>query len=273
MPTDVRFITDAPQPGPWNMAVDEALLYDAIANGTATLRFYQWSAPTLSLGYFQPCAQRDGHGASRNCATVRRQSGGGAILHDRELTYSLVLPPGHRLIHNAPKLYDAVHATFIEVLLASLPAADRRSIRLRMRGNEPPTDGPEPFLCFQRRSPGDVVLENLGEMTATESTKSATDSSAPWKILGSAQRRHRGAILQHGSLLMERSPAAPELPGWKDLSTAPATAESLTPQLVEHLANRLNFHLNPHQLPTELQSLASDLANSKYGAASWTNRR
>ena len=72
------------------MAVDEALLIDAAENGVATLRFYQWSEPTLSLGYFQRYDDRDQHAASRECAVVRRQTGGGAILHDRELTYSLV---------------------------------------------------------------------------------------------------------------------------------------------------------------------------------------
>ncbi len=255
------------------MAVDEALLNDAIANGTATLRFYQWSEPTLSLGYFQSCAEREQHSASRSCAVVRRQSGGGAILHDRELTYSLVLRPGHRLIQDAPKLYDAVHASFIDVLATSLPAADRPLIRLRMRGNEPAGGGPEPFLCFQRRSPGDVVLEQVGAAIATESTKSAVDSPVAWKILGSAQRRHRGAILQHGSLLIERSPAAPELPGWSDLSGVPTTAERLTRSVAEDLAKRLNFHEILYQLTPELELMASNLANSKYGAASWTNRR
>ena len=94
---DVRLIIDPPSPGPWNMAVDEVLLMDAVENGNATLRFYQWSEPTLSLGYFQAFADRKQHFASRNCAIVRRQSGGGAILHDHELTYSFVLPPGDPL--------------------------------------------------------------------------------------------------------------------------------------------------------------------------------
>ena len=79
------------------MGVDEALLMDAVENGVATLRFYQWSEPTLSLGYFQRYADREQHTASRNCAVVRRQTGGGAILHDRELTYSLALPANHRI--------------------------------------------------------------------------------------------------------------------------------------------------------------------------------
>ena len=78
------------------MAVDEALLLDAAENGIATLRFYEWSEPTLSLGYFQRYDDRYSHAASRDCAIVRRQTGGGAILHDRELTYSLTLPASHR---------------------------------------------------------------------------------------------------------------------------------------------------------------------------------
>ncbi len=101
-PTDCRLIVHPPSPGAWNMAVDEALLMDAVENGVATLRFYQWSEPTLSLGYFQRYSDREQHAASRKCAVVRRQSGGGAILHDRELTYSLMLPAGSPLTRHAP---------------------------------------------------------------------------------------------------------------------------------------------------------------------------
>src|SRR5687767_13677741 len=95
MPT-LRLLIDPPASGAWNMAVDEALLASAAA-GVATLRFYTWSQPTLSLGYFQHAHQRDAHAASRSCPLVRRASGGGAILHDRELTYSLAVPLRQRL--------------------------------------------------------------------------------------------------------------------------------------------------------------------------------
>src|SRR5882724_9809402 len=88
----LRLIIDPPAHGAWNMAVDEALLESAAVDGIATLRLYQWSEPTLSLGYFQPAADRQTHPASRECPLVRRASGGGAILHDRELTYSLAIP-------------------------------------------------------------------------------------------------------------------------------------------------------------------------------------
>ena len=278
---DVRLIIDPPSPGPWNMAVDDALLGDAIENGHATLRFYQWSEPTLSLGYFQRYADRGLHAASRASAIVRRQSGGGAILHDRELTYSLVLPPGHSLAARTPQLYASVHQAFIAALSkhdSNNPSGHAPLNELRIRGDEarsstdPKAAADEPFLCFQRRSPGDVVL-----VAASHERPSITDTSKPLpvteKILGSAQRRHRGAILQHGSLLIETSPAAPELPGLQDLAAGKIRVDSLIPAVCDELARSLNFRFAPYELSSELQSKAADLANNKYGAASWTNRR
>ena len=98
------------------MAVDEVLLAHAIDTGIATLRLYQWSEPTLSLGYFQRYDDRFQHAASRDAAVVRRQSGGGAILHEHELTYSISLPADHPLAHHADKLYTAVHEAIIAEL-------------------------------------------------------------------------------------------------------------------------------------------------------------
>src|ERR1700690_1334272 len=77
----LRLIWDDSSAGAWNMALDEALLESADADGLATLRFYRWSEPTLSLGYFQAAADRRLHPASLDCTLVRRSSGGGAILH------------------------------------------------------------------------------------------------------------------------------------------------------------------------------------------------
>src|SRR5437764_2183769 len=108
----LRLLLDPPAPGAWNMAVDEALLETAAGSGVATLRFYQWQEPTLSLGYFQAAADRQQHAASRDCPLVRRASGGGAILHDRELTYSIALPQPKA----AAALYDACHETLIAAL-------------------------------------------------------------------------------------------------------------------------------------------------------------
>ncbi len=216
---DIRLIIDPPQSGPWNMAVDETLLWDAVENGIATLRFYQWSEPTLSLGYFQRYADRAQHPASRDCAVVRRQTGGGAILHDRELTYSLALPAGHSLARHAPCLYEAVHAAFIAALTTLQPVQSPLWIRGKLTESSG-AGADDSFLCFQRQSPGDVVLAPAGH-------------GPTWKVLGSAQRRHRGAILQHGSLLVQQSPAAPELPGLYDLN-------GLNPRIPE--LNRHGLH-------------------------------
>ncbi len=90
-----RLLIDPPGAGAWNMAVDEMLLEWSAAQGGCCLRLYGWREATLSLGYFQEYADRAGHGPSRNCPVVRRLTGGGAIVHDAELTYSLVVPGGH----------------------------------------------------------------------------------------------------------------------------------------------------------------------------------
>src|SRR4051812_42296912 len=169
------------------MALDEALLHTAENEGTATLRFYGWREPTLSLGYFQQHADRTLHSASENCTLVRRASGGGAILHDRELTYSIALPKAHPLALHAEPLYLATHR--------SLPAA---LVQFGVRADlcQPAENGrratsDEPFLCFQRRTYGDVLVGRA-------------------KVCGSAQRRQRGAVLQHGSILLAQSAFAPE---------------------------------------------------------------
>ena len=89
-----RLLITPPVDGATNMAIDEAILY-ALADGVGrpTLRFYQWDPPCLSLGYNQPCAEVDELACSHLGYTwVRRPTGGRAILHTDELTYSLVVP-------------------------------------------------------------------------------------------------------------------------------------------------------------------------------------
>ena len=72
------------------MAADEALLRSALDRKVASLRFYTWTVPTLSVGYFQPHEERE----ITDVAWVRRPTGGDAILHHLEITYCLALPTG-----------------------------------------------------------------------------------------------------------------------------------------------------------------------------------
>jgi lipoate-protein ligase A len=246
-PSAIRLLMDPPAAGPWNMAVDEALL-EAADHGQCTLRFYQWDQPALSFGYFQSYEDRRRHEASRSCAAVRRASGGGAILHDREVTYSLAVPARHPLAADRLGLYRAVHVALIEALTdwgihAALCSPPPRASLAK-----------EPFLCFQRRAAGDVLLSEA-------------------KIAGSAQRRRRGAVLQHGSVLLGRSVAAPELPGISDL-----TGRAIAPrELVEGWLGRL---LEPwlggrqnETLSDQERNRAAELVDIKYGAPAWTQSR
>jgi lipoate-protein ligase A len=266
-----RLIIDPPARGDWNMGVDEALLIEAAEFDAISLRLYQWSEPTLSLGYFQRYDDRRQHAPSSNCAIVRRQTGGGAILHDHELTYSLTLPTRHPLARQSQQLYATVHTAFIAAV-APLIAKGDRSCTLAIRDQEsgsPPH--PEPFLCFERRAPGDVVLQQPNAPAVRHT--GSTQPQSGWKVLGSAQRRHRGALLQHGSLLMKKSDAAPELPGLDDLLCMEIPVEDLSHEIVSRLQNALDLQLLPGNLPSALQSKARQLANNKYGSPDWTKRR
>jgi lipoate-protein ligase A len=264
-----RLILDLPAPGAWNMAVDEVLLQDAAENGTVTLRLYQWVVPTLSLGYFQKYDDRRQHAASRHCACVRRQTGGGAILHDRELTYSITLPASHPLARQTELLYSSIHDAFIEAIETVL-GDQLTGWALRRRDQESSKSArDEPFLCFERRARGDVVLEFRRDAGDPHSSQSSRDG----KILGSAQRRHRGAILQHGSLLLGTSPAAPELSGLGERAGKQILPDELSQAAVRQIAAVLRVPTSPSALPPDMELKAQELTNTKYGASTWTKRR
>jgi lipoate-protein ligase A len=269
---DCRLIVDRPASGAWNMAVDEALLADAAENRLATLRLYQWSEPTLSLGYFQRYEDRYQHAASRHVAVVRRQSGGGAILHDCELTYSLSLPATYHLAGNADELYLAVHQAFVDVL-TELLVAQESNYQLTLRCDcSLPSNSLEPFLCFQRRARGDLLLIGATDDQGILANKSSAHILGH-KILGSAQRRRRGAILQHGSLLLRTSAAAPEIAGLNDLTGSVATADQLAVSLPARAAGTLGLRLISSELPENLRPTIAVLESRKYAASAWTIRR
>jgi lipoate-protein ligase A len=248
----VRLLIDPPAPGAWNMAVDEALLESA-AGGQATLRFYEWDEPTLSLGYFQAAAARDEHAASRNCPLVRRGTGGGAIVHDRELTYSIALPQA-TLRRTAAELYDLFHETLVQTLAEFGVAA----AMYKPEGNqcETPLKRPsaDPFLCFERRSCGDIV-------------------SGDKKIVGSAQRRSRGAVLQHGSILLARSDAAPELAGIQEVAGISIPPEEVAARWLPRLAMRLGQAAKLGDLTPHEREQVRHFVACRYAADDFVNRR
>lgn len=240
-----RLLLDDAASGPWNMAVDEVLLEWSAEVGECCWRFYGWDRPTLSLGYFQEYGDRRQHASSRDCPAVRRLTGGGAIVHDAELTYSLVVPGKHPLAARRNLLYETVHASLIEALAELGVAAtlfEEPSDRMRSK---------EPFLCFQRRAPGDVLAGGT-------------------KIAGSAQRRRRAAVLQHGSVLLGRSDAAPELAASEDLAGKPVAAGELADAWLARLSRRLSVTWRRDRLPENLRRRAATLVEGRYALTRWT---
>ena len=243
-----RLMTDPAGPGAWNMAVDEALLEWSAERGGCCWRLYGWQEPTLSLGYFQEYHERRQHAPSRNCPAVRRLSGGGAIVHDAELTYSLVVPGGHPLAARPNLLYETVHTSLIEAL-ADLGVTATLCEKPAQRERKD-----EPFLCFQRRAPGDVLVDRT-------------------KVAGSAQRRRRGAVLQHGSELLLRSQAAPELAALEDLAGRTIARDELAGAWLARLRRGMAGAWCRGQLGEYERRRAAALVQSRYASACWIENR
>ncbi|MFN9717613.1 MAG: biotin/lipoate A/B protein ligase family protein [Planctomycetota bacterium] len=193
--------------GRFNMAMDEALLELGAGRDFCVCRIYQWAEPTVSLGYFQ-ASQAEQVSPFPELPTVRRLSGGGAILHDHELTYSCILPASHPVRQDPSQLYGMVHQAVIRLLNSCGCQSRLRSEFLEqfrqetvLQPSEVLMPGSEEFLCFLRQNPNDIVETATGN-----------------KIVGSAQRRRRGVILQHGSLLLRASALTPAIPGITELS-------------------------------------------------------
>jgi len=229
------------------MAVDEALMR---AGQELTLRLYRWADPTISLGYFQPYREFEKLQAVLRCLpVVRRLTGGGAILHDRELTYSLVIPAGHRLFNvPARQMYELVHGAFIE-MLAEMGIKGK----LRGQGRADHTAHRGPFFCFAREHATDVVCGG-------------------GKLIGSAQRRTRGAILQHGSIILDsRFPQQP-CATLKMLAGGCLREDRALRLLIESLQSALKMDLAPGQLSAREERLAGELIE-KYRSDRWTIHR
>lgn len=244
---DARLLIDEPGAGGWNMALDEALLASA-SQGSIQLRLYRWQPATLSLGYFQAFASRQTHAASLVLPLVRRATGGGAIVHDCELTYSFSAPIRERFSQQPQQLVDLFHDTLRQTLHDWRIPVERCGERAEMARRD------APFLCFERRATEDLLCHGF-------------------KVTGSAQRRHQGALLQHGSVLLHTSAFAQHLPGIAELSGVAPDVEQLQTAWIERLQERLGYRFTPATYyPDELAQARQILAD-RYEHPSWTQRR
>ncbi|MBL8145100.1 MAG: lipoate--protein ligase family protein, partial [Anaerolineae bacterium] len=170
-----RLLSDTPLTGARNMAVDEALLRSVGAgDAPPALRLYDWQPPTLSLGFGQALRDVDeGRLAERGWGLVRRLTGGRAILHVDELTYSITLPPGHPLARGSVvESYQRISAAL---------GAAARALGAPVQAERAAGLGLGSAVCFETPSHYELTVNGR-------------------KLAGSAQARRNDGLLQHGSL-------------------------------------------------------------------------
>jgi lipoate-protein ligase A len=294
LPATWRLLITPPTDGATNMAIDEAILQAlAIGQGLPTLRFYQWNPPCLSLGYNQHYSEVDQDACARLGYTwLRRPTGGRAILHTDELTYSVVAPLDEpRVLGGIVDSYRRLSAG----LLAGLRALGADVFQAQQEKVLNPSPS---AVCFDTPSNYEITVQGK-------------------KVVGSAQVRRRGIVLQHGSVpligdlsrifaclhmpesvLVEAnggpSPApgrasaptsrgAPSQADWRDwLLARAATLEQVLGRrvsfdeaahaLTQGFAQALNLHLEPGQLSDYERSLMQSLRRDQYANERWNRR-
>ena len=198
-PLTCRVLPHEAGDGPANMARDEALL-DLVAAepGSAAFRTYGWTEPTLSLGYFQAIAEAEADPRWRGVPVVRRPTGGGAIWHDREVTYALASP--------APTRSRAGAASSTGRSTRRSPASSRGfgvDAAPAGRGRRRRGPAPRPFLCFADRDAEDLVV---GAVEARRQRPAAAGGGGPPARVAPARPVRRGPPSCPGPPTSRRSP-------------------------------------------------------------------
>lgn len=264
-----RLIRNAPAPGAWNMAVDEAILETTgRREAPPTLRLYGWNPPCLSLGYAHPVAEVDRQRLTQfGWHIVRRPTGGRAILHTDELTYAVIGPADDpRLVGSVLESYQRLSQALLAALQAlGIPAYPEHKV-----DPSSTSDLTNP-VCFEVPSQYEITYNRM-------------------KLIGSAQARRKDSILQHGSFplygdlsriiqvlaypddslrqiaasrLLERATTAEHALGYRlEWETASRAFENA-------FAEVLNLHLQPGQLTPTESARAYELYKTKYTSPHW----
>lgn len=276
-------IDESPRSGPSNMAIDQAIA-EACAAGDSppTLRFYRWEPPAISIGRHQDSAEIDHEQvAELGYEIVRRSTGGRAILHIDELTYSIAASKDH------PIMGGGVMDSYLRISNALLAGLNNLNINVDKAGADVRAGKDVSAACFEVPSAYEITVNGR-------------------KLMGSAQSRRAGYVLQHGTL-----PLTGDVTRLVPLLTLPESEkEALTNQLTERACTlayalaieedveedspevafatvaaaicdgfRDTFGIEldepPHHkqlLPSELRRAAT-LIREKYANAEWTNAR
>jgi lipoate-protein ligase A len=262
-----RLLITPPLSGAENMAIDQALMELYPNSGRPTLRCYQWAPACVSVGLGQRLARDVNQAAcmALGIDIVRRPTGGRAILHDQEVTYALVLAVDHPLVNASliVQSYRAISGALCAGLtrLGIVPElAPRQSARTAKSA-----------ACFDQ--PGDYEITLGGR-----------------KLVGSAQARQHGVLLQHGSILrhadvgqlaavlrlppaLAGSALAQRLVALNEVLGVVPSFETVVAALVGGFEQTWGIALVPESLTPAEQQRATELVHDKYGQPSWTARR
>ena len=265
-----RLLITTPARGAWNMAIDEAIL-EHIGRGDSppTLRLYAWDPACLSLGHAQPVADVDVRRLKeRGWEVVRRVTGGRAILHTDELTYSVIAPNGEPGV--AGTVLESYNRLAQALLLAvkelELPVEMKEVAQDNILRNNP--------ICFEVPSTYEITVDGK-------------------KLIGSAQARKKESVIQHGSLpltgdltricqaLAFENEAAREDASKRLLARAATVEsalgraiswESAAQAFIRAFESQLGLSLQRGELSESESRRADELVKEKYDHPSWTER-
>jgi lipoate-protein ligase A len=276
-----RFISSGRQDPAYNMAVDEAIL-TAHSEGKVppTVRFYGWNPATLSIGYFQKAADEINFEqlALEGLGFVRRPTGGRAVLHDRELTYSIIVAENYPGI---PRSVTEAYRVLSEGLVHGFQklGLDAEMVQLASDEDKDKYASMGSAACFDSPSWYELVVEGR-------------------KIAGSAQTRQKQVVLQHGSILLDmdvdqlfrvllfkserlqerlrkqfvhKAVAINDL--FRDLGRVPIALAEVETAFRAGIAEGLEVELQEEGLTAYEQSLAEQLMADKYANETWNLRR
>ncbi len=265
-----RLLITPPARGAWNMALDESIL-EHIGRGESlpTLRLYAWNPPCLSLGHAQPFSDVDVNRLKeRGWEVVRRATGGRAILHTDELTYSVIAP------NDEPLVAGTVLESYNRFAQALLTAVKNIELPVELKEGKANENAMPNPVCFEVPSTYEITVGGK-------------------KLIGSAQARKKEGVLQHGSLpligdltricevLAFENESARADASKRLLARATTVASALgravswemaAQAFIRAFEAQLGLSLKREELSESESSRADELVEEKYNHPAWTER-
>ena len=271
------FINSGPCSPSFNMAMDEALL-DWHSEGLIppVIRFYEWNPATLSIGYFQSVEKEIDMEAVKRLGLgfVRRPTGGRGVLHEHELTYSVIVTESYP---SMPATVTEAYRVISEGLLLGF-----QNLGLEAYFSVPNTDEqrenlkkPKSAVCFDAPSWYELVVEGK-------------------KVAGSAQTRQKGVILQHGAILLDldedklietfkfssdalrnrvRNSLSQKAVSINKIISKPITIEECKTAFKNGFADALDIELVEYKLTQDQLDYVKELETTRYANDEWNYKK